>query len=130
MTVARGALPRPALSAPSSRQRAAFFGAALLVAALLVFAVVAVQALVSQTSFRMRELDHRAAALQRSYSRLKLEAAELSSPARITAQARRLGLRLPEAVRALHVPGGRPRSAQREPGELSFALKRVLGRNP
>ena len=130
MTVASATLPRRALSRPSRRQRVASFGTTVLVAALLVFAVVSVQALVSQTSFRMRELDRRAAALQRTYSRLKLEVAELSSPARITAEARRLGLRLPEVVRTLHVAAARSTSPQREPGEASFALKRVLGRNP
>jgi hypothetical protein len=61
----------------------------------LVVGVVSVQALVSQTSFRMQELTRRAAQLEQSAAANRLKIAELSSPARMATQAARLGFRPP-----------------------------------
>jgi hypothetical protein len=55
----------------------------------------------------MRDLTRRNTELQHEYGRLKLQVAELSSPGRIAAQARRLGFHLPDPdeVRTLRVKG-------------------------
>jgi cell division protein FtsL len=99
-----------------SRQRATpaprtgrlpFLVASFLLIGILVVGVASLQAVVSQGSFRMRDLTRRNAELQQEYGRLKLQVAELSSPGRIAAQARRLGLHLPDPdeVRTLRVKG-------------------------
>jgi cell division protein FtsL len=71
----------------------------------LVLAVAALQALVAQNSFRMEDLGRRATELRRENGQLRLEVARLSSPRRVAAEARRLGLQLPDPaeVRTLEV---------------------------
>jgi cell division protein FtsL len=77
------------------------------VVGILVVGVAGLQAVVSQGSFRMQDLTRRNVELQQKYGRLKLRVAELSSPGRIAAQARRLGFHLPDPddVRTLRVKG-------------------------
>ena len=101
------------------------------VVGLLVLGVVTVQAILSQTSFRMRQLEGRGIRLRQDYGHLKLEVARLSAPGRIAQEARRLGLRLPDQVRTLPVDGlpaeGEAPASGSNP---SFALKGVLGEEP
>jgi cell division protein FtsL len=101
------------------------------VVGLLVFGVVIVQTMLSQTSFRMRQLERRGVQLRQEYGRLELEVARLSAPGRIASEAKRQGLRLPDRVRTLPVDG--PTAAATAPAGASnpsFALKGVLGEEP
>jgi cell division protein FtsL len=98
-----------------------------------VFGVVTLQALVSQSSFRMQEISRQNAQLQQSYGELKLQVAQLSAPGRIAQQARRLGLRMPDGgnVHTLDVAGpvdGGQSTPTMQPA--AFALKRLLGDQP
>lgn len=87
---------------------------ALSVVAALVLAIVSLQAVLAQGSFRMRELARRTAELRTANERLELEVASLSAPGRIAREARRLGLVLPDpdSVRVLTVEG---REGRRRP---------------
>jgi cell division protein FtsL len=104
-------LPRRAArhrASPASRTgRLPFLIASFVLAGILVVGVASLQAVVSQGSFRMQDLTRRNAELRQEYGRLKLQVAELSSPGRIAAQARRLGFHLPDPddVRTLRVKG-------------------------
>jgi hypothetical protein len=107
---------------------------AVLVGALVV-GIVTLQALVSQTSFRMQDLQARTRALQQGYGERTLVVARLSAPDRIAAAARRAGFVLPDPshIYTLHVAGPRDAGtgAQEEgsaPG--SSALKAFLGAQP
>ena len=95
-----------------------FFVGAILIVSVLVLGIVTLQAVLSETSFEMRELSRRATQLQSEYARLKLTVAELSSPERVAREARRLGLTIPSDVRTLSVslPRERPRPPAIEPG--------------
>lgn len=92
---------RPALRVvtpkPRRRRRFPFLVASFVVVGSLVTAVVTTQALVSQTSFRMEELNREASELRNEHGRLMLSVAELSSPERVYHEALRLGLRHPAA---------------------------------
>jgi cell division protein FtsL len=102
-----------------------------MVVGLLVFGVVTVQAILSQTSFRMRQLESRGIHLRQDYGRLKLEVARLSAPRRLVQEAKRLGLRLPDRVRTLSVDGPTVPGVTPSGGSNpSFALKGVLGEEP
>lgn len=80
-----------------------FFAGAILLVSILVLGIVSLQAVLSETSFEMRELSRKATQLQAEYSRLKLTVAELSSPERVAREARGLGLTIPDRVRTLSV---------------------------
>ncbi|HEX2069929.1 MAG TPA: cell division protein FtsL [Actinomycetota bacterium] len=112
-----GWLRRPRLRMARGRlipQRVAFFVGAILVVSALVLGIVTLQAVLSETSFEMRELSRRATQLQSEYSRLKLQVAELSSPERVAREARSLGLTIPTRIRTLSVQLP-PESERREP---------------
>ena len=111
--------------------RISFLVVSFFVVGFLVFGVVTVQAILSQTSFRMGKLEKRGIELRQSYGQLKLEVARLSAPGRIVHEARRLGLRLPDQVRMLSVdaPVARGDTPPAASGP-SFALKGVLGEEP
>jgi cell division protein FtsL len=99
----------------------------------LVFGVVTLQAVISQSSFRMQSIARQNQQLQQSYGELKLQIARLSSPDRIVQQARRLGLSLPDPneVHSLAVPGVAGWSdGATEPVSFSFSMKRLLGDQP
>jgi cell division protein FtsL len=98
----------------------------------MIFCVVSLQALVSQTSFRMQNLDRQSSQLRQSYGELKLEVAQLSAPGRISREAKRLGLRLPDSghVKTLDVPGMTTTQDLPSPSAPSFALKGILGEEP
>ena len=107
-------LRRPRLRIAGRRlipQRVAFFVGAVVVVSVLVLGIVSLQAVLSETSFEMRELSRKATQLQSEYSRLKLQVAELSSPERVAREARSLGLMIPSRVRTLSV--ALPRASQR-----------------
>lgn len=89
-----------------------FLVGAILIVSALVLGIVSLQAVLSETSFKMRELSKRTTQLQAEHSRLKLLVAELSSPDRIAREARTLGLTIPTQVRTLSVelPRGVDRS--------------------
>ncbi len=90
-----------------------FLVGAILMVSVLVLGIVSLQAVLSETSFEMREMSKKATQLQSEYSRLKLMVAELSSPERVAREARRLGLTFPTQVRTLSValPRGSDRRA-------------------
>ena len=83
--------PRP----PRSR-RLPFLIACFALVGSLVVAVVSVQALVAQNSFRLQELARKNTGLAQASGRMQLEIAQLSAPNRIAREARRLGYRLPD----------------------------------
>jgi cell division protein FtsL len=111
--------------------RIPFVIVSFVVVGFLMFGVVTVQAIMSQTSFRMRQLESRGIHLRQDYGHLKLEVARLSAPGRIVHEAKRLGLHLPDRVRTLPVDGP-PATGSLPPGgsNPSFALKGVLGEEP
>jgi cell division protein FtsL len=102
-----------------------------IVVGLLVFGVVTLQTILSQSSFRMREMERRTLQLRQNYGQLKLDVARLSAPGRIAQEAKRLGLRLPSRVETITVdtPSGGT-SIQGLDSKPSFALKGVLGQGP
>jgi cell division protein FtsL len=108
-------LRRPRLRLVGRRlipRQVAFLVGAILAVSILVLGIVSLQAVLSETSFEMRELSRKATQLQSEYSRLKLMVAELSSPERVAGEARRLGLTIPASIRTLSVelpPGSEPR---------------------
>jgi len=100
---------------------------------MLVVGVASLQAVVSQGSFRMQDLTRHNLELQQEYGRLKLEVAELSSPGRIAARARRLGFRLPQPgdVSTLRVKGtGRANTGAGQLNGPALSLRSLLERRP
>jgi cell division protein FtsL len=89
---------RPRLRAvePRRPRRLPFLIACFVLIGSLVLGVVSVQALASQGSFRMQQLERDNAKIAEANGRLQLQIAELSSPKRIEREARRLGFRLPD----------------------------------
>jgi cell division protein FtsL len=112
---------------PPGRRVPFLIASAFLVGA-LVLSVATLQALISQNSFRLRELSRRGAVLQESVGRLNLEVARLSSPGRIARMARRSGLQLPGEVHVLPIDGEDSLgNVQSGPG---FAMKSAPGESP
>jgi cell division protein FtsL len=114
---------------PSSRRRRVpFLLFSLLVVAATVIGLVSAQALVAEESFRVTDLTAEAERLEADYGRLRLEVAELSSPERILATARRAGLVLPEEVEILPLPAVENETERSVGGTGAIlALKGVLG---
>ena len=77
------------------RRRWPFLVLASILVGAIVFGVVTLQALVSQSSFRMQLLVRQNAALQQHEGELRLTVAQLSSPERIFDAAKKLGFQLP-----------------------------------
>lgn len=106
--------------------------AVLAVGGLLV-AIVAMQALVNQTSFKMRDLQRQTRAARQASTQLRLQVADLSVPERIVRQAATLGLHLPD-TRSVHVLQVREPKAtasrSREVREGSFRLNGTIGERP
>jgi len=98
--------------------------------AVLVTGVVSLQAMVSQTAFRMQELQDRSQELQSRTDELRLEAAQLSAPDRIEREAHHLGFvyPAPDDVHTI-VVRARPRQGEGAGGGL-FAIERLLGTAP
>jgi cell division protein FtsL len=86
-------------------------GFALLAGAMIgsmVFGIVVLHVLLAQTSFRIDRAERAIEELSREHVSLIREQATLSAPGRIAAWARRHGMRLPDDIRILHVPGVDP----------------------
>jgi cell division protein FtsL len=94
------------------RGRVPFGLFALLLVGALVVGLTVAQTLVSQTTFRIQELERQTVELDGEYDALRLRAARLSSPERISTAAHRAGLVVPERVEILVVP-----KAERRPGK-------------
>jgi cell division protein FtsL len=126
--------PRLCLVHPPSRRprrRFAFLAVSSLLVGIIVFGVASLQAVVSQTSFRMQGLAKKSTALQASYSELTLEVAELSAPGRIAEQAARLGLIMPDHVITITVPGPAPANSGKAPtDDMPAVLRRVIQVEP
>lgn len=74
----------------------------------MILGLVALNALLAQSSFRVDDLERRMVALSQDHLELVHEQATLSAPGRIAAWARRHGMRLPDDIRFLHVPPAGP----------------------
>jgi cell division protein FtsL len=135
-TAGRGSTRRSRLRvvAPRGRKRRLpFLVISFVLVGALVFGVVSLQAVISQSAFRMQRLEQRSTQLRQSYGDLKLQVAELSSPERIVHEAQRLGMQLPDPskLQTLAVAGiPRDTTVTRAGGSPSFALKRQLGDAP
>jgi cell division protein FtsL len=105
-------VPGPAMPRPSARVRRrrgtiGFLVLSTAVVGSMILGVVALNALLAQSSFRVDDLQQRIAALSQEHLELVHEQATLSAPGRIAAWARRHGMRLPDDIRFLHVPPAR-----------------------
>lgn len=114
---ARPPAARPIPSTPPQRRArrgstpAFWFLSATLVSS-LVLAVVALNAMVVNTTYRMTEVQGRARMLARQHDELEVEVARLSSPSRIAAWADVVGMVVPRPGESviLRVPGVRGRT--------------------
>ena len=94
-------LVRPGEVTPKTRRRRARLAAAFTVCLIGagLFATVAFHVVITQNQFRLDRLRDRATDQQARYQRLRLQVAELESPARIAAEAHdKLGMVQPPAV--------------------------------
>lgn len=93
----RPAAPRPRKAvAKPKRHNVGFALFAGTVLALVVVGVVALNAFLAQTAFRIDELRARVEALSEEQVVLRMEAAQLSAPRAVAAWARRQGMMVPE----------------------------------
>ena len=116
--------PRPrAAPKPTARRRGSvgFLVLFAIVVGSMVLGLVSLSALLAESSFRADDLQHRIDALAQENLDLTREQAALSAPGRIDAWARRSGMRLPDDIRFLHVPG----EAQTAPAGGADALART-----
>lgn len=132
---ARRAEARPPAVVPRGRARArrgwvAFAALATALVFLAVTGVVALNALVVQGEFRIEALEERIDGLADAYRVRTEEAARLSAPRRIAAWARRHGMRLPDDVHILHVPGPDRAAPVGEPHLSGLALEPIVEGGP
>jgi hypothetical protein len=80
-----------------------------LLVGVLVFGLVVANVLVAQSAFVLDDLSRREEHLSRVAEERRLEIARLSSPPRIAAEARRLGLRLPDPETVVYLHLGKAR---------------------
>jgi cell division protein FtsL len=113
------------------RHRLAFLVAAFALTSALVVAVVSLQALVSQTAFRMETIQQQSEQLKLQFDQLRLELATASSPQHIEREARRLGLVYPAPDHVKTITVGGPSPSESQLGEHpSFEVKRIIGASP
>jgi cell division protein FtsL len=112
------------------RGRLAFTVLAAALASLAVTGVVALNALVAQREFRIEALEERIDGLADAYRARTEEAARLSAPRRIAAWARRHGMRLPDEVHILHLPGPDRAASVGEPRLSELALEPIVEGGP
>lgn len=92
-------LTRPERTPEAAQRRARLMvGTVVVVAALAFFGVVAAHVAITQRQFQLEQLERDGNELQADYDRLRLQVAELESPARVVAAAQELGLVQPEEV--------------------------------
>ncbi len=122
----RAPAARPRISTPPQpRRRArrgsspAFWVFTAVVVTALVVGVVSLSALIVQASFRLDELRGAMADLSKTQQVLTKEVAELSSPPRVMAWARREGMVMPESVFVLRVGGTSDASGDAGAGETT-----------
>ena len=131
----------PADRSPAARRRRArVLGVLLLVVvAAALFGLVASHVALTQGQFRLQTLRQHAEAEQARYERLRLQVAELESPARVVAAAQeRLGMVPPPGVTYLSPagPASGPAADDTEPGQEGAAtadwssVKRQLASRP
>jgi cell division protein FtsL len=110
----------PARAVTTGRRWPLIVVSAMLIGGLLV-GIVATQALVNQTSFKLKSTQRSAKVLRQEHAQLQLEVADLSAPARIVAAAIALGLRVPQSqdVEVLQVPVPPGRAAHVRDGRLT-----------
>lgn len=99
-----------------------------LLAVVTFFALIYSRTVLSDSAFRLEEVEQRITEEQVSYQQLRLEIARLQSPERVDPLARQLGLVLPHEVRTLEVPG----ATVAEPGaeEHWAEVKSILTATP
>jgi cell division protein FtsL len=125
----RTAPPRPSTGVNRARRsRSGFLILSSVLVGSMVLGLVALNALLAQSSFRVDDLEQRVGVLTQENLELTRQQAALSAPGRIAAWARSHGMRLPDEIRFLHVPAARTAapagSADHDPptGWLSEAL--------
>lgn len=115
------------------RHRIGFALFASTLVGLMVFGLVAMNALLAQSSFYIGDLSKRVDALSQEHLRLTREAATLSAPDRIASWAHRHGMRPPDEIHILHVPAvsrGAPVGGPDAPDRERLALKAVVEGQP
>ena len=104
----RTALPRPSTGVNRPRRsRSGFVIFSSVLVGSMVLGLVALNALLAQSSFRVDDLEQRVGVLTQENLELTRQQAALSAPGRIAAWARSHGMRLPDEIRFLHVPAAR-----------------------
>ena len=106
---ARGtASQRPSTGVNGARRsRSGFLIFSSVLVGSMVLGLVALNALLAQSSFRVDDLEQRVGVLTQENLELTRQQATLSAPGRIAAWARSHGMRLPDEIRFLHVPAAR-----------------------
>jgi len=100
---AAGSLPATS-SARRRKHHLGFFVFSAFVVSSMILAIVTLNVLLAQTSFRMDAAQERIDRLTQEQVDLVRHQATLSAPGRIAAWARRHDMRLPDDIRFLHVP--------------------------
>lgn len=104
----RTTLPRPSPDVNRARRsRSGFVIFSSVLVGSMVLGLVALNALLAQSSFRVDDLEQRLGVLTQENLELTRQQAALSAPGRIAAWARSHGMRLPDEIRFLHVPAAR-----------------------
>lgn len=104
----RTAPPRPSTAVKRARRsRSGFLILSSVLVGSMVLGLVALNALLAQSSFRVDDLEERVGILTQENLELTRQQAALSAPGRIAAWARSHGMRLPDEIRFLHVPAAR-----------------------
>jgi cell division protein FtsL len=104
----RTAPPRPSTAVDRGRRsQSGFLILSSVLVGSMVLGLVALNALLAQSSFRVDDLEARVGVLTQANLELTRQQAALSAPGRIAAWARSHGMRLPDEIRFLHVPAAR-----------------------
>lgn len=113
----------------ATRRRARLLaGSVALLAALALFGVVAAQVAITQRQFQLERVARQGDELQQRYDRLRLQVAELESPARVVAAATALGMQQPGAVTYLTPdapPAAAPHLSGPEPEQTTTSWQTV-----
>ena len=106
--VRRTAAPRPSTGISRVRHsRSGFVILSSVLAGSMVLGLVALNAMLAQSSFRVDHLEQRVGVLAQQHLELTRQHAAMSAPGRIAAWARSHGMRLPDEIHFLHVPAAK-----------------------